>query len=750
MSPSEYENDELVFLDEGDIQQESNLATWNILVVDDDEEIHTVTRLALSDLTVNDRKLNFIHAYSGKEALEVLKEQGSSIAIVLLDVVMETDDAGLIVTRKMREELNLPEPRIVLRTGQPGYAPEESVIKEYDINDYKTKTELTRGRLVTTVIAAIRSYQQILTINQNRIGLEKIIMSAANLLEEHSIKGFCEGVVTQISSLIGLDAGGVVCARAGSVLDKDDDGLYVLGAAGPYASYINKRLDGIQDNDLVESVSRCLRQKEHVYEPHYSVLYMNSSGYEAAVYIRAGGVQNRVYKELLEVFMTSISIGYENVNLFHQLRNAAFKDMLTKLPNRNEFINVLDDLQALGRPHDNLVVALVDVNHFSDINDGLGQEVGNLLLIAIAERMHQSFGESVHMGRIGADVFGLIGADDKVSPENISNLFMSPFRAGDHSLPVNVTIGLCRLNEDDCSGIEVLKQSNIALNRAKKNITTNFEFYLPEMEEKTAWRLSMIRQLRSDFAERKLELWYQPQIDLVSERVVGLEALLRWPDPEGQGYISPAVFVPLAEYSGLIIEIGAWVLEEACRRLKELKQSGHEQIRMAVNISMPQFRDQQFVGLVKQTLDEHQLPPDSLELEITESVVMDEPQIVIESLRSLKAHGVSIAIDDFGTGFSSMSYLQKLPLDRLKVDRSFVNEVEPGQNAFIAETIVTLSNKLGLHTIAEGVEKREQASYMLKLGCDEAQGYLYARPMPFEQLVAFLQKHESELKAENS
>lgn len=741
MSPSDYENDELIFLEEDEKHEveDSTIGQWNILVVDDDEEIHSVTRLALSDLVLNDKKLNFVHAYSGQEALSIIRDMGSSLAIILLDVVMETDDAGLQVAKTLREEYGLTEPRIILRTGQPGYAPEENVIKEYDINDYKTKTELTRGKLVTTIISSLRSYQQILTINQSRMGLEKIISSAANLLEEHSVKGFCEGVVTQISSLIGLDAGGVVCARAGSVLDKDDDGVYVLGAAGEFARYINESLDCVHDDKIITFVTQCLKEKSHVFREQFTVLYMNSSGYEAAVYIEMGDQIDDVHRQLIEVFLSSISVGYENVNLFHQLRNAAFRDWLTKLPNRNEFINMLDEVKV-GEGHGaGSVVALIDINHFSDVNDGLGQDAGNHLLIAVSERLHNELGEVVKLGRIGADVFGIIGPDAVINPDNLASLFVSPFKAGDHTLPINISMGLCRLTGEQRTGITILKQTNIALNRAKKDLKTNYGYYEPEMEEKTTWRLGMIRQLRSDFAERGLQLWYQPQVDLVTEKVVGMEALLRWPSKDG-GFISPAVFVPLAEYSGLIIEIGAWVLDESCRKLKQLIDQGCTDLRVAVNISMPQFRDPEFVDQVKSAVTRHGLRPQSLELEITESVVMDEPQIVVESLKALKAFGVTIAIDDFGTGFSSMSYLQQLPLDRLKVDRSFVNEVMPGRSAFIAETIVTLGNKLGLQTIAEGVEKREQASYMLKLGCDEAQGYLYAKPMPFDELLAFLPK----------
>jgi diguanylate cyclase (GGDEF)-like protein len=743
MSSSKYDNDELIFLSE-DTNKDTEEASgvWNILVVDDDEEIHSVTRLALSDLIVNEKSLHFIHAYSGKEALKIIEEMRSSIAIILLDVVMEADDAGLTVAKVMREEMKIIEPRIILRTGQPGYAPEERVIKDYDINDYKTKTELTRSKLVTTIIASLRSYQQILSINQSRKGLQKIIVSAANLMEEHSVKSFCEGVVTQISSLIGLEAGGVVCAKAGSVLDREDEGVYVLGAAGEFAPYINEKLENVHNARIVKFVNCCLQLKEHVFEKEFSVLYLNSSGYEAAVYLQIGKEISSIDQQLLEVFLSSISIGYENVNLFHQLRTAAFKDWLTKLPNRSEFINMLDDCGVNKSTGTDSVVALIDINHFADINDGLGQDAGNSTLLAVTERLEQTFSDQIKMGRIGSDVFGLIGSENFVNPQVLNEMFVTPFKGGEHTLPLSASFGFCRLDGKPQTGINILKHSNIALNKAKKNLKTNFEYYAPEMEEETTWRLDMIRQLQSDFDAKKLQLWYQPQVDLVTEQIVGMEALLRWPTSDG-GYVSPAVFVPLAEYSGLIIDIGIWVLEEACRQLSVLSEQGYQGLRMAVNISMPQFRDPSFIDSVKNIITKYGVEPDRIELEITESVVMDEPQIVIEALQELKLFGVKVAIDDFGTGFSSMSYLQQLPLDRLKVDRSFVNEITPGKAAFIAETIVTLGNKLGLSTIAEGVEKREQASYMLKLGCDEAQGYLFAKPMPFEQLVEFLSTQDN-------
>lgn len=744
MCPIEYENDELIFLsEENNPTDHKYIGSWNILVVDDDEEIHTVTRLALSDLVLNDKDLKFYHAYSQKQALEIIAEMGASLAIILLDVVMETDDAGLQVVRKMRAEMGLLEPRIILRTGQPGYAPEESIIKDYDINDYKTKTELTRSKLVTSIIASLRSYQQILTINQSRLGLEKIIRSASNLFEEHSVIDFCEGVVRQICSLIGLHASGLVCARAGIVLNKNDDGIYVLGAVGECANCINKKIEHLHDKQIVQGVNLCLKHKTHLYESEYAVLYLNSSGYEAAVFIKVDKQIDDIHKQLLEVFISSISVGYENVNLFHQLHTAAFKDWLTKLPNRMEFINMLDDLN--DHPENAYdVLVLIDINHFADINDGLGQETGNQTLLAVAQRLQSVFPNASMLGRIGSDVFGIVGSEADINPDSVQGLFINAFKAGDHALPLSAALGFCRLNGKKYSGINILKQANIALNLAKKSLKANFEYYAPQMEEQTTWRLDMIRKLRSDFNERKLQLWYQPQIDLLSEKIIGMEALLRWPAQDG-GFISPVVFVPLAEYSGLIIDIGAWVMQEACEKLKYLADQGYQDLRMAVNISMPQFRDPEFINIVKNAILSNNLPPESIELEITESIVMDEPHIVIAALNELKEFGVKVALDDFGTGFSSMSYLQQLPLDRLKVDRAFVNEINLNKSAFIAETIVTLGNKLGLKTIAEGIEKPEQANFMLKLGCDEAQGFMYAKPMPFDLLLAYFEQNREKV-----
>jgi diguanylate cyclase (GGDEF)-like protein len=733
---SKVAEEDFLFLAEDEaqeLQRPKVTGEWHLLIVDDDEEIHTVTRLALSDLLVLGRNLVFHHAYSGKAAIEFLKKN-QQIAVILLDVVMESDDAGLLVVQQIREQLKMEEVRIVLRTGQPGYAPEENVIKEYDINDYKTKTELTRSKLVTSIISSIRSYQQIRTINQNRLGLQKIINAGANLLEQHSLHEFSEGVVTQISSLIGLHAEGVLCAQI-----EDDgsasDNVYVLGAAGHYAPFIKCKLERLNNPRIIQQILQCLQQKRHIFTGSDTVLYLGNAEHSAAVYIESNRPIEDFDRQLIEVFLSNISIGYENVTLFQQLKHAAYIDPLTKTPNRNEFTQLLQDTKRLD-PLNNVAV-LIDIDHFSDVNDGLGQEVGNELLIAVTRRLVEQFGDAAQIGRIGADVFGLIGPEHILTPASLNRVFTQPFQASEHALQINATFGFCRLADTSRQGLGILKHVYIALNRAKKNLSQNFEYYSSEMEEQMAGRLALLRTLRLDFSQDKLQLWYQPQIALDSNKVIGMEALLRWPTAQG-GFISPAVFIPLAEYSGLIVEIGAWVIQQACQQIKFLQSHGLQNMRIAVNVSMPQFRNPLFVQSVIDCIERYQVNPALLELEITESVVMDEPKMVIEALNRLKSYGIKVAIDDFGIGFSSLSYLQQLPLDRIKVDRAFIRDLAAPNGTVIAETIINLGKKLGLATIAEGIETIAQADAVRAMGCDEVQGFLYAKPMPTTELLEFL------------
>ncbi|NTS78604.1 EAL domain-containing protein [Catenovulum sp. SM1970] len=746
MCPSDF-NDEILFAnDDYDDHEEVASAevekSWHVLIVDDDSEIHSVTKLALSDLVAFNGDLKFSHAYSGKEALEFLKEH-DDVAIVLLDVVMESEDAGLQVVKAIREDLNMQNVRIVLRTGQPGYAPEESILKEYDINDYKTKTELTRSKLVTTIIASLRSYIQVTTINQNKLGLEQVIYASSELLKQQSLVNFADQALKQLSKLLNIKNNGLFCALSHNPQAINANQMKVYAATEDFSNLVGKQLLDCDNGRAINQITLALSDSANKLEEHETIIVFSANNYQAAVYFEDGRKNySDTEKQLLDVFLTNVSAAFANLQLLNQVTEIAYQDPLTQLPNRAQFIRLLN---KFSRGHMEIErIAIIDINHFSEINDGLGQEVGDNLLQTVAYRISQMLSENCHLARVGADVFGIIGDAEVLKPEKLNQLFNNPFKAGEHLLPVSATIGFCDKDQAHRTGLNTLKQVYIALNRAKKNNQENYEFYSHEMEEQTAWRLGMIRQLKSDFSNRKLEIWYQPQWNLETHTLVGVEALLRWPTKDG-GYISPATFIPLAEHSGLIVEIGAWVLEESCRQLKKLDNMVENKIRMAVNVSMPQFRDGQFVANVVDTVSRFGIEPSRIELEITESIVMDNPETVIDALNQIKIKGIQIAIDDFGTGFSSLSYLQKLPLDRIKIDRAFINEMHKPEGAVIAETIVELGKKLHLATIAEGVENQDQEHRLQQLGCEEVQGFMYAKPMPASELQTLLLQQKQKI-----
>ena len=740
MQASKNSHDDFLFIDDSDedeILDGCDGEAWQVLIVDDDPEIHSVTQLALSDLLVLGRRLEYLHAYSGQDACRLI-EENPDIVLVLLDVVMETDDAGLNVVKHIRENLQRQDIRIVLRTGQPGYAPEESVIKEYDINDYKTKTELTRRKLVTTVYAAIRSYQQIATVNESRHGLEKIVSGSASLLKLHSIDEYTQGTLKQLTQLIDQNVDCLFCARGQGIIENATDLSFYIIAQQGFSSLLEKqKLETLQNEQINNQVKICFTQKAHQYLDDSLCLYLSKGNYRAVIYFALSEPLSDVQKQLLEVFLTGVALGYENVHLFQKLNNIAYKDWLTNLPNRLEFVRLLDAFAQNDCEND--VAALIDLNHFSDVNDALGQDVGNQLLTAVAQRI-QSLSNQCKVARVGADVFGIIGSNDCLSPEVLIDLFAEPFTAGEQKLPINACLGFCTKEHANTSGVKVLNQINIALNLAKKNRLEHFAYYNPDLEDETQWRLNMIRQLRTDFADNRLELWYQPQLSLSSGKVIGAEALLRWRTADGN-FVSPAVFIPLAEYSGLIVEIGDWVVNQACAQIKSLKEKNFYGITISVNVSIPQFRRGNFVNTVLNAIETYQIKPSMLELEITENILMDDPQVIIDALVQLKSHGIGIALDDFGTGFSSLSYLQKLPLDRLKVDRAFVTNIAKEGESVIAETIIDLGKKMNLKVIAEGIEEIEQQERLIELSCDEVQGFYYAKPMPEDEFLHFLKNN---------
>ena len=436
-----------------------------------------------------------------------------------------------------------------------------------------------------------------------------------------------------------------------------------------------------------------------------------------------------------------------------RLAYLAYHDPLTNLPNRLAFESQLaQSLRSCEREGQQLALMLIDLDNFKNINDTLGHHVGDQLLQNVALRLRECVRASDLVARIGGDEFVVVLPDiespltaARVASKIQSNLADS-YRIADHILYATPSIGISLYPIDGSDPGTLLRNADTAMYHAKSAGRNNHQFYTARMNEAAGERLAMENELRQAIAaispaSSEFSLHFQPQVETVSGRVLGVEALLRWNNAKF-GQVSPMRFICIAEETGLIQPLGDWVIWETCRLIRVMKQQDISGIRVAINISAQQLRHENLLLLVRGALACYDLLPEDIELEVTESTAMENPEMTLSILDQLAAMGIVLAIDDFGTGYSSLAYLKHLPIKRLKLDRSFVTDIETDANdAAICTATIALGHSLGLELVAEGVETEAQRDFLAALGCDMLQGYLFSRPMPFDDTVAYLKAH---------
>jgi len=430
------------------------------------------------------------------------------------------------------------------------------------------------------------------------------------------------------------------------------------------------------------------------------------------------------------------------------IHRLAYYDPLTELPNRQLFSNRCEHaLQRANRAHRLFVVLFLDLDRFKYVNDSLGHPVGDGLLRSVAQRLRENVRESDTVARLGGDEFIVLLEDIKTRHDaeriacKILAAFTRTFEVNGHNLDIRTSIGISCYPDDGKDVATLIKNADLALYRAKELGRGNFRFYEAHLSTRAKERLFLEGALREALKREEMTVYYQPQFALDSGLMIGAEALLRWRHGS-RGMIPPDKFVPIAEDTGLIVTLGEWVLRTACRQAKEWLDAGCGSLKMAVNLSGAQIDGCDIVATVSQVLQETGLQPDQLELEITETYIMRRPQRNVQMLEGLRALGVSLAIDDFGTGQSSLSYLNALPVDKLKIDRSFIMDISQRGSEAITRAILALGHSLQLKVLAEGVETAEQAEFLRKLGCHEVQGYYYGRPMDAASLEVLLKRSE--------
>ncbi|MGW8391465.1 putative bifunctional diguanylate cyclase/phosphodiesterase [Pseudoduganella sp. HUAS MS19] len=646
------------------------------------------------------------------------------------DAVLRLRGPALVeeLGRVAREVTGSPHGRFVPRdvtpaTGLPGWERGLSQLIQYDQQYF--------GRFE---VSGLDSYTE--TSRQNLASLASL---AGSVLQVHSIAQRTTHAYVQVEARL---------QHQTQILDQIHESVLTMDLNGFITSW-NKGAERLFGYSAVEAVGR-----------NIIFLYDDEDESLGDEFLEQGGrlMEVRRRKKNGEVFWASLSLSQlcdmedrsigliayltditERKQAEERIHHLAYYDALTSLPNRSLLTKLVDQAMTVAqRSKADGCVMFIDLNRFKQINDTLGRAVGDALLREVSQRFRLALRDQDVVARLSGDEFavGLFDIHQHYESSMVANKLLSalnePFLIDGHDLRVSASIGISVYPQDGNDAETLLRLADIAMYRAKQNASTDGEhiaFYSQDMNKGMQERMRIESGLRQALGNGQLLLHYQPKFEISSGKIIGAEALVRWKHPE-RGLVPPAEFIPLAEATGLVVQVGEWVLEAACAQAQAWKEKGLPPVRLAVNVSAREFTSA-LPGRVMETLQRYGLEPSWLELEITESTLMHNIERVIGIMDRLTAAGITLSLDDFGTGYSSLSYLKRFPIDTLKIDRSFTTGIPVDTNdCAIASTIISIAQQLNHKVIAEGVETPEQLAFLKDSGCDEVQGYLFSRPLP--------------------
>jgi len=721
---------------------------WRVLIVDDAEEVHEATRFALRGFIFEGHGIELLHAQSADEAKAILREN-NDIAVAIIDVVMETERAGINLIDWMRNTLGNRLTRIILRTGQPGYAPESDVILQHEIDGYKEKSEMTRTRLVTMLVTSLRGYRQLRQLEQHEAGLRQLVDGLGVLLDTREVPRLAETMIDQLAALFSVPAKGVVCATEidahhqdpGSV---DAKSLEVLAARGDYANASAGRVGELGAADLEAALRECMLERQPIVTNGHACLFLHSSGGlcgVVAVCIPPDAEPADV-KELLRLFSINASVGYQNARLFEHVHTLAYTDTNTGLPNFAAFAETFETY-CDTHPDTKAAVVLFDVQRYRVIEHGIGPEHALMALQAVGERLRTGLPDAPVVAHRRGDEFAVMLVGDQADdPDDIANridtLFETPLRVGDVVFTLRPRLSMATRTARDDDAQTLARRASVALDELRRSGTGGGRYivYSEDMSRAAYERLRIATLLSGDDSHDLCHVYSQPILDARTETVRAGEALLRFIQPDGTT-LNTGSAIAAAEASGLILDLGHWALRQSMHQHRHLLDEGLG-VRLNVNLSPAQIQSNQIQRIFEAAFAETGFDPNHLDIEVTEGLFMEGDAQTIAFLEWLRRQGTRIQIDDFGTGYSSLSYLRKLPVDGLKIDRSFVMDmVDNPDCSAVVGSIVGVANALGMELTAEGVETTAQRDALRKLGVEKMQGFLYAKALPADDFRAY-------------
>ncbi|MGB2740938.1 MAG: EAL domain-containing protein [Cognaticolwellia sp.] len=718
-----------------------NLNVWKILTVEDDINYQNALTNSLKELLLeNGHQLKILTANSVSQAAAVLSAH-PDIALTFIDVVMEEDDSGLRLVDTIREVLGNSDMRIVLLTGQPGFAPEQDTMKSLDIDEYWNKSDITVEKLQSIVTSNLRTWTYISQISAAKKGLQLVLDASRSINSKHDMGSFSCAVLEEISNILNItEGGGILCSSSAVNISEHP---VILSANGCFKGFEGRVVESDLFSDIYLDIQRAINEKQHVFSAHHTIFFFDAANLVNKNYITVVKSDNPISEQneyLLKVFSENVSTGFSNLVLLNKLTELAYTDVSLNLHNRNWLTREIRNMNLNEQSETRLLV--FEISQLAEKSFTFGHDFCQKLLTEVHDNIFNVFAaNSPRIALINKRSFGvLIHVDAEISAEMFAALHRQKCEVENVKQYVDVRILALELS----SILDVIPEKIVSLAESSlddlETIHTKYIEHDASKTEALTRRYKLLAKLSTTIGSGGLRVALQPKMDLVNLIPIGFEALARWQLGDGS-FVNPEEFIELAETAGLINELDSAIFDQILLTIKQLKVVGIH-LPVAFNASPYDLVNPLYFECIAKKLKESDIPPTMLELEVTETQAISNYDLIRDSLERFMQLGVKVSIDDFGTGYSSLSHITEIPANILKVDRCFVSDIEHNENnQYILEMILKLGKQFNFSIIVEGIETQSQCDWVKKAGCNVAQGYYFSKPLFIDDLILWLKPY---------